>query len=142
MIRLFSAYRGEVATRSPAGNARKGVSERIPISRARAARSRVLLRFDRARGLRALADAAVAGSLARVLSVILWIFLGVFLGWRRRCGGRGATGVQPEPQLAAAQDRKRERERRDVVEQAEQEQPSQQSRFVVLPQRDQHGGVE
>src|ERR1700722_3365596 len=49
---------------------------------------------------------------------------------------------QSQPQLAAAEDRERERKRRDVVEQAKQQQPGQQLFLVVLPQADQHRGVE
>src|ERR1700716_4207431 len=53
---------------------------------------------------------------------------------RRLRGGRGRQGAprpQAQPYFAAAQDRERERERREIVEHAEQQQPGQPLFLVV-----------
>src|SRR6185295_13756623 len=47
-----------------------------------------------------------------------------------------------EPQLAQAEDHERERERNNIIEQPEQQEPGEQLLLVELDQRDQHRGVE
>ena len=47
-----------------------------------------------------------------------------------------------EPDLARAQDDQRKRERQQIIEYAEQQQPGQHRFLVELPQGHQHGGVE
>src|SRR5215831_5765734 len=46
------------------------------------------------------------------------------------------------PEFAAAEERQCDRERRDVVEQAKEQQPGEQVLLVVLPQGHQHRGIE
>ncbi len=61
-------------------------------------------------------------------------------------GGRGTGGLDFRVALShssrAPSSSKRQSERRDVVEQSEQQQAGEQIFLVVLPQRDQHGCVE